>query len=400
MNKRFVWLAAFLTLSTGARAGTLPGDDDSYALTIDQGYNSVTNRSAGHCVELGELRTQSGNVLGQSAEFQLLEISTESALRESLDITASGSLSFGFFGGGSARVKYANSVNKNSQSKYLMVHTRVSNQLELASSFKFTSEALQLIQRQGAAKEFVRQCGDEFVFGRRTGGEFYALFEFEMHSDEEGKQFSTAVSASGLGWKAAGEVNKALSQFNMFSQTQVRMLRIGGTGDFPQVSDISEFARTFPTLVEATRGGAPVTLSLLTKDYSGVSPVDGMPNEVALTRQRIVVERLAKMRDNAMEELRTLDFVRENRDIYRSDPGALLGQWELQLNQYLNRVMEATLACFQDIWQSCDLPTDVQMPNLAFPPRKECESTTSESCEVVGTNGCLVFRTVTKNQCK
>jgi len=123
-TQRHIYLIAILGTLFGsfAFAGSLPGEDEGATVLLGQGLNSATGAALGNCVTLGELKTQSGNTSGQIAEFQVLEITSEESLKESLNISASASLSFGIAGGGSARMSFADSVNKNAYSRYLMVH--------------------------------------------------------------------------------------------------------------------------------------------------------------------------------------------------------------------------------------------------------------------------------------
>ena len=119
---------------TSSNVKNVPGDDSNAALLLGQGYVPVDGTAKGNCVTLGPLITQSGNLTGNSADYRLLEITSQSALREALNVSAQASFS-GLVSKANARVGYSQSVNKNSQSKYLLVHTRVKNQLELADHY-------------------------------------------------------------------------------------------------------------------------------------------------------------------------------------------------------------------------------------------------------------------------
>ena len=253
MNK---YLMSFLMLSScghqpenRSQLNTeIPGEDSGMALLMGQGMDHISWRAKGHCVDIGPTSTQSGQTTGQKVEYRLLSLESQSKLREALNISASASLNFGMFGGGSARMNFAHTLRKNAQTRYLMVHTRVSNQLDIASSFKLKPHALALAKLDAGAS-FSDQCGTEFVYARRTGGEFYAVFEFEFHSREEEKHFDAAVNASGFGWKASSQINRDLAKFNMTSRINVHILRQGGQGVLPEVDGIEEFARKFPDFI-------------------------------------------------------------------------------------------------------------------------------------------------------
>lgn len=354
-----------------------PGEDPDVPLILGQGYNTVNNTVKGNCVVLGPLVTQGGQITGSSAEYRLLEITSEQSLRENLSVSASASIKGGLFGRGSGRFSFVSSVNKNSASRYVLVHARVSNQMDLASNYTFTPGALSLL-KQGKQKSFYDQCGNEFVSGRRTGGEFFALFEYEFSSSEEERKFSSAVKASGTGWKASGEVNSEMSKFNVTAKVQVKMLRLGGSGALPEVTDLQDYGRKFPVLVSAATGN-PLTLELITKDYSGVEPIDSELNPALLERQQFVINDLAKNRDDAREALNTIRYIRKNSGDFQPYSPEALSASEVSLTTYLNAQNDAAVACFQDIWNSCKLPT-AAFPVMVFPARRWDKNTSGGVC--------------------
>lgn len=415
--------AALLTFSCGinhlpaAKVNNVPGEESSLALLLGQGLNPVENKAKGHCVKLSPLSTQSGNVTGEVAEFRILEVTSESRLRESLNVSASAS--FGGLTGASygGRMSFAQSINKNSQSRYLMVHTRVVNQLELATGFTFSPDAQNLIRNAGFS-EFTRQCGSEFVYGRRTGGEFFAIFEFEFTSQEEERQFSAALAASNLGWKASGKINSELSKFNMNARTHVKMYRQGGNGELPEVENLQDFARKFPVLVSGVTG-APATLELITKDYTGVLPLDLKLNSQILARQQYVMQRLAENRDQATELARDVRYIAQHPDRYLAPIHSELSVWEGSLNSYINIQNDAAVACISDVFNDCKLP-DATFPVISLPARRSsslgachvgwnfddvlkkcCQIASKKSCTVPdGLGGCLAWNVSDEKVCR
>lgn len=349
----------------------LPGEDSSAPILLGQGYNSVTADPLGHCVALGSLKTQSGQNTGAFAEYRTLEITSETQLRENLNISASGSVKYSFFGGGSARMEFARSVNKNSSSKFLLIHARVGNQLELAESFKLKEDAKKLLSLK-KFDMFAENCGNEFVFGRRTGGEFYAVFEYEFSSSSEEEKFSAAIKASGTGWKASGDINRELSKFNMNAKVHVKMIRFGGHGDLPDVGDLVDYARKFPSLVDAV-SGAPVTLELITKNYKGVEPFD-VSNEAPILRaQNMFINVLAERYEGALERLSTVSHIKNNPELYKAFNVNELNEHEQALNEYVNVLKSAAQKCYDKSIneESCKMPTDpspyLQLPKYRYP---------------------------------
>ena len=368
----------------------IPGEDSSVPALLGSGYNSVNHKVTGYCVELGSLKTQSGSITGSVAEYRLLEITSETELRESLNINASASLNFGFTGNASARMHYARSVNKNRFSRYLMVHTRVGNQLEIASSFKFKDSAQKLL-KSGRSSDFHKHCGNEFVKGRRTGGEFFAVLEFDISEDREHEEFSAAVSASGLGWKASTNINSSLAKFGKFSLMQIRILRVGANGPIPDMNSLQAYALTFPALVEAA-GASPVTLELVTQSYDGVEPIDLSINVPLFLNQRKILEELAKEREMALENLSSVLYYKNNSHLFKAkiDYGKL-SAYETSLRQFLNETMNAAVECFEDVQKGCKLPTH-SFPYFEFPSKIRCENVRIPICKKRNSEGkCIIF---------
>ncbi len=346
----------------------VPGEDSSMALLPGQGLNHIDWTPKGFCTDTQHFQTQSGQSTGQFVEFRLLEITSMSALRESLNVTASASFQASVFGRVSARMDYAKSVNKNSQSRYLLVHTRVGNQLNLATQFRFRPEAQALLQ-QGNTKQFLENCGTQFVYGYRTGGEFFALFEFEFSSSEEDRKFGMAIQASGLSWKAATEVNSALQKFNLNARTHLSIYRMGGAGALPDVNDIRSFALQYPTMV-STLNHNFVTLELITKDYSGVEPVNLAPNPGLVIRQDQIINQLARDRDHALESANTIRYIKLHpQEFDLVGVSGELDRGEVQLTGYINAVNQSAVNCFADLLQGCSLPS-LPFPSVVIPLRK------------------------------
>jgi hypothetical protein len=377
----------------------IAGEDSSAALHLGQGYNPIDGTVKGFCVNVGALETQSGEQSGQIAQFRLLEIESESALREALNISASASFK-GTLGQVSARANFAKSINKNSSSRYLLVHTSVANQLQIAKSFKFTDAALRLL-KQNSTDSFLRHCGSEFVYGRRTGGEFFAVFEFSFLTSEEDRAMSAALSSSGAGWKVASDINRELSKFGRFASTQMKMYVVGGNSAFPQVDSLEAFALKFNTMVNLTAQGA-VTLELLTKDYDGVEPIDLKPNTELLIRQRYVMEQLGIGRDAARELLNTVLVVKSYPEKFEPVELERLNQAEREIKAYLNTINDAAVACFENVVDNCKLPV-ISLPSVEIPKKRfetNCRSVPTPSCVLFDDQGsCISYKINNLNTC-
>ncbi|MDE3269094.1 MAG: hypothetical protein OYH77_02290 [Pseudomonadota bacterium] len=392
MNKQYlVLIACIFTMCSSNNQHNVPGEDTSVALLLGQGLNTVDGSIKGFCVELGELKTQSSQSAGQYTEFRMLEITSESSLRENLNISAAGVLKSSVFFKLDSRFRFARSVNKNKMSRYLLVHARVANQIELASNFNFKQSATDLL-KSGHTEEFIGFCGNEFAYGRRTGGELFALFEFEFSTREQERKFDLAIKSSGmgsLGWQAAADLDNNTNYFANFSRSQVKIFSLGGMGKLPRVNSITEFGEEFEKFIAALKKRS-VTLEIITKDYSGVEPIDLTVKPRFLLRQDQIVQQLARNRDQAVEMLNTVTYVKRNLQNYEEVSVDYLDQKELEIKAFINANNQHVIACFEDVFKGCHVP-ELVMPTLRMPQKKSSKQSGQHDC---GDNCCKTTKTV------
>ena len=342
------------------------GEDASLALLPGQGLSTVDWEAKGFCVDLAEMRTQSGQEHGQYAEFRMLEITSESALRENLNISAAGMLKSSVFFKIDARVNFARSVNKNNSSRYLLVHVRVANQLLLASGFTFRPNAIDLL-KDGRSNDFVSACGNEFIYGQRTGGELFALFEFEFHSSTRERLFDAAVAASGLAWRAGANIDTSINAFSKLGSTQLKIFRRGGRGKIPEIKSLVGLAREFANIVSLLEKNF-VTLELISKNYAGVEPINLVVGSTTMLRQDLIVQQLARNNDQAIEVLNSIAFIKHRPHNFEQVDYDYLDATEKMIRQFININNTHVVACFDDIFNGCKVP-DIVIPAFKAPQR-------------------------------
>lgn len=393
------------------------GEDASLALLLGQGLSTVDWEAKGFCVDLDEMRTQSGQERGQYAEFRMLEITSESSLRENLNISAAGMLKSSVFFKIDARVNFARSVNKNSSSRYLLVHVRVANQMLLASGFRLRPNAIDLLKK-GRTEDFVSSCGNEFVYGQRTGGELFALFEFEFHSRAHESLFDAAVATSGLMWRAGADIDASVNAFSKLGSTQMKIFRRGGRGKIPEISNLVDLAREFANIVSLLEKNF-VTLELVSKNYAGVEPINLVVGSTTMLRQDLIVQQLARNNDQAIEMLNTIAFIKSRPHNFEQVDYAYLDTSEKLIRQFININNEHVVACFDDIFNGCKVP-EVVIPVFKEPQKIRdhsplcadgfswwqaqlscCRTLKSIDCQLDNGNGlCLLNRLKTTTECQ
>lgn len=361
--------ACGLKADKGSDLLNIEGESTVLAGIMGSGIDTVKYQVVGNCVDLGALVTQSGNQTGNGVKYRLLEINSQQSLRESLNFSAQASFKT-FGGGGGGKVDFAKSLSTNKNTKYLLIHVEVSNQIERAKTYTFTDEVQKGIRSGQLTKEnFVTSCGNEFVYGRKTGGEFFALFEYEFANSEEEMKFSAAIKYSAGAWKGNAELNNELSKFDMTARTSLRMYKLGGpAGNLPKIENLKDFAQNFDSLVST--GNSPVTLELLTKSYDGVSPFTLKPNPAVLGTQERMINEMAKVRDNAKDILGDIYYVKRRAKEFNIDPNIhKLSEWEKNAQDVISTVENAAKSCMDEPFSNCKIP-NTSLPTFIMPDRK------------------------------
>ncbi len=382
MNLTKILCATLVFGSLGARAehalmsgagslGIIPGEDASLAVLLGQGIDTITYNAKGHCVELGNLRTQSGNTEGRIAEFKVEEIRSETDLRERLGLSATVSMIAALYGNPSGRMNFVYESRVNTQNRYLLVKSRVANQLEIADEFTFKEDIQNLLRStNGAEAPFVQACGNDFVYSRRTGVEFYALLEFLTITHEQARRFDLAAEGSYNGWRGVVDLDYALERFAGIAETRVKMVQLGGSRVFPQVGDLEEFARTYPAFIDASLSGA-VALEMVTKDYGGVSPVLIGPDMTETRKRSVTMDTVAKNREKVEDLRRAIDYIRGNLNFYQYDRRVhTFDQWLTQLKEFSDANDDIASACLTGYWEWCSITPTHRLPDIQLPVRK------------------------------
>jgi len=365
---------AFATLGLAQIASadsTLPGEDSSMAILPGQGFNTIRRDTLGHCVQLGDYHTQSGQETGQIAEYLIREVKSETDMREQFGLSATVTLMAYIYGNPTGRANFVFGSRITTQNRYLLVKTRVGQQLELASRYTYDPEVLRFIRETDSDEDaFVNQCGNEFVSGRRRGVEFYALIEFATLTHEQTARFDAAAAGSYNGWRGVLNANYDLSRFQGIAETRVHMLQLGGLRPFPQVEDLEEFARNYSSLVDLSQDG-PVTLELNAKVFGGVFPLQSKLKFNKMRDREATVRDLALNREKVTTLRADIAHIRANLAFYQYDRKVhTFDEWLRQLQYFSDANDDISRDCLRGEWEKCTIPPTHKMPTIVLPVRK------------------------------
>lgn len=378
-NSLLSW-GAFATLgftqvaaATPVRAldSLMPGEETP--ILPGQGFDTILRDTMGHCVQLGPFQRQSGQEIpGQIAEFVFKEVRSESDLREHVALSATATLE-GYlqYGNPTARLNFVIGSRITTQNRYLLVKTRVAQEIELASSYRYPQDVLDMLRETNWDEDtFVSQCGNEFVSGRRVGSEFYALIEFLTLTHEQTMKFEAAAAGSYNQVRGVGQLEGQLQRFQGIAETRIHMLQLGGTRVFPSLNNLEEFARSYASMVDIAKGGY-VTLEMNAKSYGGVMPLQPRLQFPKTKDRTEIVTSLAKNREQVADLQRDIAHIRANLAFYNYDRNIhKFDEWLRLLQSFSQANDEIARDCLRGAWDKCVIPPSHKLPNLQLPTRK------------------------------
>jgi hypothetical protein len=347
--------------------------EQSEGMAYGVGFDSVSGVVRGDCVVRTEPESPVG-VAGQEVVFKLRQITSSSELAKELNISASASLRAAF-GKVSAKATYVSQQNINQFSVYLIADVSVTNPTRRMRDIKLTDEAWKLLELKGEDL-FRDRCGDEFLSGITTGGEYIAILQITTKTEEERENVSVSVRAKGTGgtWSAGADFKFALESISKEYEVEVTSFQQGGdTTDVPDtVDEIIERAVNFPEQVE---GNEAFAFSAFFQDYKALDLPDGR-NPIDVENQKRVIEKLADYYLFYSDVLNNIEYVFKNAEQFEDFDSVELSIRANEIRSTLNGLVQSASECF-DNYISCKLPDDLPSSKVVLPNRKTIEIRTA-----------------------
>jgi hypothetical protein len=206
---------------------------------------------------------------GQEVEFAIREIEHREMLRQYLGLSASASYS-GIFSV-EAKAQWSNEMTLEGRYLYLLISVKVTNTAISLKRYELTDEAKAMFTKTPYDwKGFYKRYGDHFIHSIVSGGEFYALYEFQTKSRKEKDELKTSLKGSYGGFKARAEFEKKVEKLDATTDVSVTWFVRGGRGKLPDPlvpEKLLKAALSFPQAVDPEKG-APVAYRAETRDYN------------------------------------------------------------------------------------------------------------------------------------
>jgi len=300
-----------------------------------KGYDSLNAAARGRCIEYkgtpGELSERKGDP--QSSHLSLTHTTSSEEFASEFAFSAAASFSYGVYSG-DLSVKYSHSEKLNQYSEYLLVSTQVENARQILKSVVLSDFAKKAAKKGEVA--FFQACGDEFIEGYVTGGEFTAVVNASSSSKEEQTDTSATMhaAASGSGSLDAS-VREKLTSLQKNGKLTVEITRKGPADPYPPltVPELIDYAVQYPKLVSSKSGNAWTT-RYLTSEYTGL--VDFPAYDPVQNR---IMNKLALYVRSLYYRRAGLTYIKKNPSQFAPFDGTRL---DAELQSLSNKILEVT----------------------------------------------------------
>ncbi|MGH9744479.1 MAG: hypothetical protein ACRD59_00035 [Candidatus Acidiferrales bacterium] len=285
-----------------------PGNSDA---RFGVGFDSLFAITKQPCVVYSgnpnELASVGGT--GQSATLKLTHATTSQEFAQSLKVGGSASFGFGVYSGNLA-VDYFQSQRYSRFAEFLTEDLHVENQAQFLKQAVLTLEAKKAAAKGFAA--FQSLCGDQYIAGLVTGGDFTAVLEATSDSEQEQQQMSASFSASAWGNTVSGSVAQQMQSWKDSGRLSISIVRKGTFEPLPSfdVQALQDYIRGFPPKVVPEPAGHPWAVLVVTKSY------DGLVSFAITDTQRRALEQMSQYLADVLKRRAGLAYIAAHEDLF------------------------------------------------------------------------------------
>ena len=280
-----------------------------------QGFNAITGEQGiVNCIKYdgeSDLTTVSSGQ-GQTVPYHLTAIDNFEELRSELNISAAATLGIGIYSG-SVSANFTSSEHHTRFDSYLLIRVTVENPAKVLKKVVPTSVALHYASL--GVSEFLRHCGNSYVYGFVTGGELLGLIRYSATTDEQASSVRLEVKAAAKGYgDGSFNLSQATSSVRSHSNTDVVIFRKGNAGPLPSIAGFVQASLEFPQWIASPANAA--LLKVLVRGYQTVSfPGRGIDLDM-LEQQAQSLEILTTELVKAYETRNEIAVINQNRAQY------------------------------------------------------------------------------------
>ena len=275
---------------------------------LGSGFVSATGEVRSTCILNPTLKIND-TADGQSISYFMDHITSSSQLRSLWRLGVSASLNYGVFSG-SAKAKFMKEHSLNKFKSTLLLRATVKNQIQTLEEIKLTEDAENLLKGRNGMANFFKACGDSFLVGRITGGQYDAIVEIESKTQRDYEKRENEFSASYKGASGNVEWESTLEEILKDDKVSIRQFILGGTEKIPEKDKIEEFARSLPTLV--SNSGKPSVFSYTTRSYCSLPNIQIQQKCPKIDQPAVVLEKISSNLHKAYSVRDEIEFISKN----------------------------------------------------------------------------------------
>lgn len=349
-------------------------------MDFGKGYSAIVERVRGECVDFAGTSEVSS---GQQTTYKLDLIESNTGLARSMDIGIEGQFK-ALVGDFSAKTRFVSDHAVNNYSVYLLVSSVVKNQTSLVQKAKLKEEIQKnLIQDKSYLAHFRQQCGDRFISGITTGGEYYGVIEIKTNGKSDKNALSASLQASGalgkLQLPASGGVSASVVLDKVLKGRAMTIWsnQKGGAGEDQKrptsVEEMMERAANMPVIVKDPKAAFPISATFTDYLSLGVQFADYEQFNAEMDKARAFMGRVIELQ----EEVRTLEadlnFVVDNSwqfDVSLDEAPLSQESLKKQIRIQKNALHVAATNCYNKT-ELCEISSLPVSLNLTLPKRKD-----------------------------
>jgi hypothetical protein len=374
------------------------------------GYKDVLEDTAGVCVKHdGVLKAGDGQEVyykmnmiedhySLAKAFNLSNATQIKAVIPDTPISVSAKSNFAF--------GHSRSINKYSVT--LLVSTKIKNETEHLNNIEVKESVVNKLNKDlesqdpnVALENFRMRCGDSFLSGYTTGGEFYGIIEIQTDSDDEKSEISSeltsAIGLMGVGdMSSATAISSALSKISKSHKISAWSYQMGGKGEqsSPAITVDDMLARLQTMTTSVMNGENPRKITATFSDYFSLGLDLPATQRNALRNAQRFIAKLAVFQSKLLDAQANIEYtITHPNSFVGADINALshLQDSSDKIDTLFTKVYDLALDCEQNL-KSCNMPSDLSIPQINFPERKHTTQSLNKDYLIVKTTQHSVVR--------
>ena len=345
-------------------------DYSNASLRLGKGYDAVSGADKGECVSFSGIEPFSG----LETLLEIKQIEHTDTLSQEMSLSASAALKFEV-GSGSSKAEFVQSQSVTSYSTFVLVKAIVRAPVQNAVHLDYAPGFSRLLKNANGQNQFRSSCGDYFVGGYISGGEFFGVIQIESTDQVSKQSLEDSLKASYGVFNSALEFKQKLERVVKDREVRIRAYQGGGNPKIliPTADGLIKVATEFPTAFvdyEGKYNGRGVVYRLLLQPYSNLPlPEGAIVAPIVATNQVQVLDRLSQFASAFNQQINDINYILGYPERFVDPDPKALTTARNKIIEMKNTVIAKAQACFSDSMSCTDDPTISFLP-VKFPEMK------------------------------